>query len=121
MQSEPKPILKPIEQENQSHHKNNIRCKLDLNMGIEDIYKHFGLKINNISSQELPCRFPIKSASPERTRGHVCITVPKHVCDELVKVNGVEFKSKCLFMEDPKLRPKVINPSTITFTSDLNH
>ena len=29
-----------------------------------------------------------------KTRSHVYITPPKHVCDELVKLNGVEFKGK---------------------------
>ena len=81
------------------------------------MYKLFGLKINSISSQKLLCRFTIKSASPERARGHVCITTPKHVCDELVRLNGTEFKGKYLFIENPKLRPKVTNPTTITFTS----
>ena len=100
-----------------SPQKHNIYCKLDLNVGIEDICKLFGLKINSISSQRLSCRFSIKSASPERTRVYVCITAPNHVCNELVKINDIEFTFKCLFIEDPKLRPKVTNPSTITFTS----
>ena len=118
MQVEPRPILKPIQQQNQSHHKkHNIYCKLDLNVGIENICELFGLKINSISSQKLSCRFSIKSASPERTRVHVCITAPNHVCNEWVKINDIEFTYKCLFIEDPKLRPKVTNPSTITFIS----
>ena len=45
------------------------------------------------------------------------MTTPKHVCDELVKLNGTEFKGKYLFIENPKWRPKVTNPSTMTFTS----
>ena len=34
-----------------------------------------------------------------------------------MKINDIEFTYKCLFIEDPKLRPKVTNPSTITFAS----
>ena len=41
----------------------------------------------------------------------------KQVCDELVILNVIEFKGKCLFTEDAKVRSKVTNPNTKTYTS----
>ena len=34
-----------------------------------------------------------------------------------MKLNAVEFKGKCLFIEDAKVSPRVTNPNTRTFTS----
>ena len=62
------------------------------------------------------CRYSINQTI-QRTRGHVYITSPKQVYNELVKLNGVEFKGKYLFNEDAKVKPKVANPNTINFTS----
>ena len=81
--------------------KHNIYCKPDLNVSIEDICNFFGLKINSLSSQRLSCRFSIKSASPDRTRVYVCITAPNHVCNELVKINDIEFTYKCYLSKIP--------------------
>ena len=45
LQVETSPILTPLQQDNQSHHKNIIYVgNLDSNMSIEDIYELFGLK-----------------------------------------------------------------------------
>lgn len=41
----------------------------------------------------------------------ICKTASKDVCNGLVKLNGVEFKCKCLFNEDAKIIPKVVNPT----------
>ena len=34
-----------------------------------------------------------------------------------MKLNAVEFKGKCLFIEDGKVRHKITNPNTTSFTS----
>ena len=39
------------------------------------------------------------------------------MCDELVKLNGVEFKGKFLIIENAKVRPKVTYPNLTNFTS----
>ena len=45
LQVETSPILTPLQQDNQSHHKNIIYVgNVDSNMSIEDIYELFGLK-----------------------------------------------------------------------------
>ena len=52
LQVEPSPILTPVQQENQSYHKNTIYVRnLDSNVSIEDIYKLFGLNQQRIFAQ----------------------------------------------------------------------
>ena len=117
MQVEPSPISTPVKQENQSHHKNTIYIgNLDLNMNIEDIYKLFGSKSTAYLRTDCHVDFPLNQQT-QKTKGHAYITAPKHVCDELVKLNGVEFKGKFLFIEITKVKPKVTNPNKINFTS----
>ena len=80
---------------------------------IEGIYKLFGLK----STAYLPSNCLVDyllNQQTQKARGHVYITAPKHVCDQLVKLNGVEFKNKFLIIE--KVRPKVTNLNLINFT-----
>ena len=85
-------------------------------MSIEDIYKLFGLKSTPYLLKKFHANFPLNQKI-ERTRGHVYITAPKHVCDELVKLDCVEFKGKLLFIEDTKVKPKVTNPNITSFSS----
>ena len=85
-------------------------------MIIEDIYECFGLKSTAYLCKNCHADSPLNQQI-RGTRGLVYIKVPKHVCDELAKLNGVEFKGKCLFIEDAKIRPKVPNPNTTNFTS----
>ena len=85
-------------------------------MNIEDIYELFGLKSTAYLRSNCHVDFPLNQQT-QKTRGHVYITAPKHVCDELVKLNGVEFKGKFLIIENAKVRPKVTNPNLTNFTS----
>ena len=85
-------------------------------MNIEDIYELFGLKSTAYLRSNCHVDFPLNQQT-QKTRGHVYITAPKHVFDELVKLNGVEFKGKFLIIENAKVRPKVTNPNLTNFTS----
>ena len=60
--------------------------------------------------------FPLNQQT-QKTKGHVYITAPKHVFDELVRLNGIKFKGKFLFIEIVQVKPKVTNPNNINFTS----
>ena len=81
-----------LQQNNQSHHKNTLYVgNLDSNVSIEDIYELFGLKSTAYLRSNCHVDFPLNQQT-KKTRGHVYITAPKHVCDELVKLNDVEFK-----------------------------
>ena len=102
MQVETSPFLTPLQQDNQSHYKNTIYVgNLDSNMSIEDIYELFGLKSTSHLRSNCHVDFPLNQQT-QKTGGHVYITVPKHVCDELVKLNGVEFKGNFLIIENAK-------------------
>ena len=112
MQVEPSPILTPVEQENNPYHKNTIYVgNLDSNVSIEDIYKLFSLKSTVYLRTNCHVDFPLNQQT-QRTGGHVDITAPKDVCDEIVKLNG-----RSSFIEDAKVKPKVTNPNTINFIS----
>ena len=117
LQVETSPILTPLQQDNQSHHKNTIYVgNLDSNVSIEGIYELFGLKSTAYLRSNCHVDFPLNQQT-QKTRGHVYITAPKHVFDELVKLNGVEFKGKFLIIENAKVRPKVTNPNLTNFPS----
>ena len=120
MQVETSLVLTPLQQENQenqSHHKYTIYVRnLDSNVSIEDIYELFGRKSTAYLRSNCPVHFPLNQQT-QNTRSHVYITVPKHICDELVKLNCVEFKGKFLIIENAKVRPNVTNPNLINFTS----
>ena len=109
LEVEPSSNLTPVEQENQSYQKSTIYVgNLDSNVSIEDIDELFGLKSAAYLCTNCYIYFPLNQQS-QKTKGHVHITAPKSVCDELVKLNGVEFKSKFLFIEIAKVKPKVIH------------
>ena len=93
MQVEPSPILTTVQQDNQSYHKNIIYVgNLTSNVSTEDIYIFFGLKLTPYLHKNCHLDFPLNQQT-QKTKGHVYITAPKHVCDELVKLNGLEYKS----------------------------
>ena len=55
LQVEASPILTPLQQNNQSHHKNTLYVgNLDSDVSIEDIYI-FWFKIDSIDTLKLPC------------------------------------------------------------------
>ena len=114
---ETSPILTPLQQNNQSHDKNTTYVgNLNSNVSIEDIYELFGLKSPAYLRSNCHADFPLNQQT-KKNRGHVYITAPKHICDELVKFNGAEFKGKFLIIENNKVRPKVTNPNLTNFTS----
>ena len=117
LQVETSPILAPLQHDNHSHHKNTMYVgNLDSSVSIEDIYELFGLKSTAYLRSNCHVDFPLNQQT-QKTRGHVYKTAPKHVCDELVKLNGVEFKGKFLIIENAKVRPKVTNPNITNFSS----
>ena len=79
-------------------------------MSIEEIYKPFDLKSTIYLCTNCHVDFPLNQQT-QKTKDHAYITAPKHVCDELVKLNGMEFKGKFLFIEIAKIKPKVTNPN----------
>ena len=76
----------------------------------------FGLKLTAHLCTNCHVDFPLNQQT-QKTEGQVYIKAPKHVCDELVKLNGLEFKGIFSFTEIAKVKPKVTNPNEINFTS----
>ena len=85
-------------------------------MSIEDIFDIFGLKSTAYLRTNCHVDFPLNQKA-QKSKVHVYITTLKHICDELVKLNGVEFKGKFSFIEIAKVKPKAADPSKINFTS----
>ena len=46
------------------------------------------------------------------SRGFAFITAPDHVCTELIKLNGTDFKSHRLTIEEALVKPIVKEPSS---------
>ena len=117
MQDEPSPILTTVQQENQSYHKSSRYVgNLISNVSTEDIYIFFGLKLTAYLRTNCYVVFPLNQQT-QKTKAHIYITAPKDVCDELVKLNGLEFKDIFLLTEIAKVKPKVTNSNKINFAS----
>ena len=107
--------MTPVQQENQSCHKDTVYDRnLDSNLSTEQIYNIFSLKSTTNLCTNWYANFPLNQQI-QITKGIVYITAPKHICDELVKLNGVEFKGKFLFIEIANVKAEVTNPNKKKF------
>ena len=79
-------------------------------MSIEDIYNFFCLKLTAHLCTNCHVDFPLNQQTQE-AKGPIYITATKHVCNELVKLNGLEFKGIFQIIEIAKVKPKVTNPN----------
>ena len=111
MQVEASPILTTVQEENQSYHKNrthpwkpNLKC---------EHWRHlhfFCLKLTAHLCTNCHVDFPLNQQT-QKPKGPIYITATKHVCNELVKLNGLEFKGIISTIEIAKVKPKVTNPN----------
>ena len=71
----------------------------------EELYKLFGFK--TIRYFQKTCKAEL-SVCPKmgNSRCFKYVTVPYHAYNEIVKLNGVVFKSKPMKIEDAKIKPK---------------
>ena len=75
----------------------------------EDLHGLFGLQ--NTTYLKEYCYEKILSKSGF-WRGFAFITAPDHVCTGLIKLNGVDFKSNRLTIEEALVKPKAKQPSS---------
>ena len=75
----------------------------------EDLYEFFGLR-NTTYLKENRCVKIVLSKS-SLLGGFAFITVPDHVCTELIKLNGIDFKWHCFTIEEALVKPKITEPS----------
>ena len=81
-----------VQQDNQSYHKNITYVgNLISNVSTKDIYIFFGLKLIAYLHDNCHVDFPLNQQT-QKAKSNNYITAPKHVCDELVMLNGLEFK-----------------------------
>ena len=79
-------------------------------MSIEDIYNFFCLKLTAHLCTNCHVDFPLNQQT-QKAKGPIYITATKHVCNELVKLNSLEFKGIFSIIEIVKVKPKVTNPN----------
>ena len=77
-------------------------------MSIEDIYKFFKKKLTAHLCTNYHVDFPLNQQT-QKAKGPIYITATKHVCNELVKLHGLEFKGTFSVIEIAKVKPKVAN------------
>ena len=83
---------------------------LDQKVNEEDLYKHFGGKRTNLFSGNsyIEC---VMVDQTGKSNGYGFFTVPLHISEELMKLNGSEFAGKNLLIEKAKKKHK-IRPET---------
>ena len=78
---------------------------LNKNISKEDLYELFGLR--NTTYLKKNCCVKIVLSESGLSRGLAFITAPDHICTELIKLNGIDFKSHRLTIEEALVKPKV--------------
>ena len=82
---------------------------LNKNTPEEDLCELFGLR--NTTYLKENCCVKIVLSKSGVSRGFAFITAPDHVCTELIKLNGIDFKSYRLTIEEALLKPKITKSS----------
>ena len=59
------------------------------------------------------CCLKIVLSKSDLLRGFTFITATDHVCSELIKLNGIDFKSHRLTIKEALVKPKVKEPITL--------
>ena len=78
---------------------------LNKSISEEDLYELFGLQ--NTTYLKENCFVKIVLSKLSLSRGFAFITAPDDVCTELIKLNGIGFKSHRLTIEEVPVKPKV--------------
>ena len=74
-----------------------------------DLYHFFGLRSTKYLQQTYKVHLSLCKRTGKYKR-YVFLNVPDHVYSEIVKLNGVEFKSQKLVLEEAKGKHKVCTP-----------
>ena len=86
------------------------------NVTEQDLTELFGLRTANYCRNTWHVKL-ILSSKTNNSRGFACITGPKHVCNELVKLNEIEFQEKILVIGGAKRKFLDTFINTITANS----
>ena len=83
---------------------NNVRGQSSCERGESDLVKLFGLKTTNYLMDNFFIEMS-KLQQNKRHNGHVFISAPCHVYDELVKLHGLEFNGRKTIIKEVKTSP----------------
>ena len=72
-----------------------------------DLGELFGLRKTNYLKDDCSIEMP-KLQQNERHNGHAFILAPFHVCDELVKLRGLEFYGRKVIITKDKTPPRAL-------------
>ena len=71
---------------------------------VDDIHELFGLTLTKYLRDNCSVEMPMRIH--DQSKGFSFITAPQHVTKQSVKLNGVQFKSNCLIVEESKSKRK---------------
>ena len=100
------------QQQKHSNNKYNLKTKIDpytqeiaiLVSLKKDLYDFFGLRSTKYLQETCKVNLPLRKRA-RKSKGYTFLNVPDHVYSEIV-INGVEFKSKQLVLEEAKTKHK---------------
>ena len=72
---------------------------LDQKVNEEDLYEHFDIKSTKYLSENSYINF-VMDEQTGKSKGYAFVTVPTHINEELMKLNGLEFTGKNLVIEE---------------------
>ena len=78
---------------------------LHISVTENDLYDFFGLRSTKYLQETCKVNLPLCKRTG-KSKGYAFLNVPDHVYSEIVKLNGVEFKSKQLVLEEAKTKHK---------------
>ena len=77
------------------------------NVTKSDLVKLFGLRTTNYLIDN--CSIEISKLQQNgKHNGHAFILAPSHVCNELVKLHGLEFQGRKIIIEEAKTPPRTL-------------
>ena len=90
----------------------------------DDLYELFGLHSTKYLKHNC-CVKMSKNSNTGKKKYFAYVTAPEHVTTELIKLNGIEFNSKCIIVEEAKNKPtafseaKTLRPTSPVFGNHL--
>ena len=63
--------------------------------------EHFGLRSTNYPKQNCISKM-LTNLNTGKKKYFVYVTAPEHATAEMIKLNGIEFNSKCIIVEEAK-------------------
>ena len=81
----------------------------------DDLYEFFGLHSTNYLKENCWVKMSTNS-KPEKKEIFCLCRCAEHVTTELIKLNGIQFSSKCIIVEEAKQKPTAFSEANILRT-----